>query len=97
MSYQIQYPVRNHFEEKYKFKDRKIPTFSVMAILCVILLIVSVHLVGFDALSEFIIPGNNAVTTSAFQQMQDNISSGVPIGDAITAFCTEIIESANIQ
>jgi len=97
LSYQIQYPIKNHFEEKYHFKERKNPTFSIAAILCVILLIVSVYIVGIDTLLEYIIPGNDALTISAFQQMQDNISSGMPIGDAVTAFCTEIIESANIQ
>ena len=97
MSYQIEYPVTNRLEQRYNVKSGKKPMIPVIVVICIILLAVSVYILGVDTIREFIIPGDDAVTVSAFHTMQDNLKEGMPVKDAVAAFCTEIIESANIQ
>ena len=96
MGYQIQYPVVNRLEEKHIVR-KGLPNILVMIVVCAVILTVTVYVVGVQTITEYIIPGNNEVTISAFYQMQDNLSDGMDIKDAIFAFCSEIIESAGLQ
>lgn len=50
-----------------------------------------------ERISEFLIPGDAAVTAAAWDGMTENIAAGENIGDAITTFCREIIENADIS
>lgn len=36
-------------------------------------------------------------TREAFQQMVENVQAGEPFGDAVTAFCLEILENAELE
>ena len=96
MSYHIQYPVVNQLERKC-IARKGFPGVLVVIAVCVVLLMVTVYAVGIQTIFEYIIPGNNEITVSAFHQMQDNLRDGMAIKDAIIAFCTEIIESADIR
>lgn len=84
-------------EQNYKQRTRKSRMFPVVVILCITIFTVSVYMLGLDTVSSFLIPGNDAVTVAAFQQMQADLKSGIPVKEAVTTFCTEIIESADIQ
>ena len=44
-----------------------------------------------------ILPGDPAVTASALEQMVSSVSSGEPVGEAFFAFCTEIIDGADLS
>ena len=96
MSYHIQYPVVNQLERKY-IARKGFPSVLVAIAVCVALLMVTVYAVGTQTIFEYIIPGNNEITVSAFYRMQNNLSDGMAIKDAISVFCTDIIEAANIQ
>lgn len=96
MSYQIQYPIVSRLERKCAGR-KGLPNILVAIAICVIILTVTVYVVGVQTVVEYMIPGNNEITVSAFCEMQDNLSDGMSAKDAITAFCTEIIESAGLQ
>lgn len=49
-----------------------------------------------DALQNFILPGDAKITAAALGAFADDLRKGESIGDAVTAFCLEIIENANI-
>lgn len=50
-----------------------------------------------DEIRDLLIPGNTAVTEVAISQFVNDLRAGQDFGDAITAFCREIIENANIS
>lgn len=50
-----------------------------------------------EGMREFLIPGNPDVTEAAVNAFVEDVREGEPIGEAITAFCLEIIENANIS
>lgn len=97
MSYQIKYHISKRLGDKYNETAVKKPIIPVIAIVCILLLLISVYIVGIDTVKAIIIPGNDTLTVSAFHQMQDNLKNGMSFNEAVTAFCTEIIETANIQ
>lgn len=47
---------------------------------------------GTRMLREFLIPGEPTVTQAAFSEMVTEIQAGEPLGDAVTAFCRQIVE-----
>ena len=96
MSYEIEYPGANKSERNFKVSKKRKSIIITWVIVCVVLL-VSVYSIGLDTIKEYIIPGDNDDTIAAFSKMKDNLSDGMPMKDAVEAFCTEIIQSANIQ
>ena len=49
-----------------------------------------------NCLKQFLLPGDPAVTETAFLSMVDRIGAGESFYDAVTAFCEEIIQGAAI-
>ena len=49
---------------------------------------------GKEKLQEVFIPGNPDVTRAAFGKLTEDIQNGESLGDAMAAFCMEIIENA---
>lgn len=47
-----------------------------------------------SSIQDWLVPGNAEVTTAAFQTLTDDVRNGKPAGEAITAFCKEIIAHA---
>lgn len=47
-----------------------------------------------DTLLPILIPGDAVVTASAFEGLVSDMREGAPVGEAITAFCREIISHA---
>ena len=92
MGYRIKYPVTNQLEAKYVIRKR--PPMRVTAvILCVIFLTISLYTTGIEGFAEFLIPGDNAVTVLAFEEMQKNLKEGMAMKDALSTFCKMIIQS----
>ena len=46
---------------------------------------------GAQKLRSFLIPGEDAVTVQAFQNMTDDLRSGATVGEAVEAFCRYVI------
>lgn len=47
-----------------------------------------------DTLLRWLLPGDSAVTAAALGELAENVQEGVPAGEAITAFCREILNNA---
>lgn len=50
---------------------------------------------GSTLLRSVLIPGEDAVTVQAFQNMTQDLKAGASVPDAIEAFCKEVIHSDN--
>ena len=50
---------------------------------------------GFDWYQ--LLPGDANITKAALSELVDDLSEGVQFKDAITAFCTEIIDGAQLE
>ena len=45
---------------------------------------------------DFLIPGDPQVTRSAATEMISQMKTGTPVHDAVTVFCKQILDGANI-
>ena len=96
MAYSIDYNAgeikKVEFKPLRKRVKRKILTFVAIAFTVIGI----TQAVGSDAVKEFLLPGDPAVTEAALTGMIEDIRAGESVGDAITAFCREILDSAGI-
>ena len=95
MAYQISYSgtvVKQSFQEK-----TVIPKFLGRMILTVCICLAAVIAMNNEAVQEFMIPGNAAVTKEAFHAFVGELRNGEDFRDAATAFCREIIDAADIE
>lgn len=83
MGYRITYEK----QEKGKIPRKKIVLIMVGTIIAALLLWPA----GRSCLRELILPGDAEVTAEAFQGLAEDLGEGESLGDAITAFCKEII------
>lgn len=86
MGYTINYSP----ETAHKFPVKKSPKISVPWVLtgaALFLLLAG----GW----KWLLPGNPDVTQAAITNLVEDVQSGAPVGDAVTAFCREIIDSEN--
>lgn len=97
MSYTIQYGPSGKAEAEWNSSRTKRKRRTAAAILLAVVAIGVLLLGGADRVRDFLIPGDPEVTKAAFAQFTENIRQGEPVGDAITAFCREIIDNADIQ
>lgn len=49
---------------------------------------------SMDKLRQMLIPGDPEVTGRAASEMVSQLHEGVPVGDAVQAFCREILDEA---
>lgn len=92
MAYRIRYGPPQKGERGGRILDKKIVPFILVA-----LLIVAAALgVSNPTVKEYLIPGNPEVTEAALIDFIDDIKQGAAFGDAMTAFCREIIDNAAI-
>lgn len=92
MGYRVEYDIsgKRVFVNTDKEKRRKrlarfVCILSVMAVL--------VHGIVDRWIWDFLFPGYNDSTVDAAENMIAQIREGAPIGDAVTAFCKEIIQN----
>lgn len=86
MGYTIQYEPE---------KNRKYPLLSQKRVRAGMPLIAAVSLVallGIGIRTGWLIPGDPQVTADAFTQMVDSLQAGESVKDAVTVFCTEVLE-----
>lgn len=94
MGYRVEY--KSFGEEKKRPKPRKYKQ-AVMAAALVLALTgsaLTVKATGLSWVQKYLLPGDPEVTAAALEQMVDDLRSGRGIGEAVTAFCREIIENA---
>ena len=86
MSYQIQYEPEKNKIYPIRSGRKHNPTVGVL-ITVMLLVCLSVGL-----RTGWLIPGDPQVTSAAFSEMVDMLRQGETIQDAVTAFCTEVLE-----
>ena len=91
MSYQIQYESEKNKQYPMERKSALPKRYLVGAI--IVALVVSV--ISVPSVRELLIPGDPEVTGAAFSQMIDNLQEGDSVGEAVTAFCREIIQNGD--
>lgn len=51
---------------------------------------------GRQKLQDYLLPGDPAVTGQALETMVSQLKAGVPVADAVEAFCQEVLDGAEI-
>ena len=94
MAYNIRYV--SFGEEKKQPKDTQLRNRIVAGLLVVVLLIgaMTIKLGGLRWVTEYLLPGDPAVTAAALEGMVLDLREGENLYDAVTAFCREIMEHA---
>lgn len=89
MGYRIEYDGRAGKYEVHA--ERKL--FPVLLMCSAALILVAMFLwpQGVQALRSILIPGEDAVTLAAFQNLTADLRSGASVGDAVEAFCRFVI------
>ena len=91
MSYRVDYnpEMKNRYPNFVKIK-RKLP---VRPILLSVAAVAIIYGIVSSGLLRFLIPGEPAVTTAAFNGMMEDIGAGESVRQAFLAFCKEIIQN----
>ena len=74
------------------YKPRKKLVCLFVGIACVAIFAMMLH--HKDAVLDLLVPGDLPTTVAAWQTLLANLRSGTPAKEAITVFCTEILEYA---
>ena len=90
MAYKIDYiPVgKRQYPTSRKVAQWLLPT-AVILSLAAVFLAVTVQYGSTD----WLLPGDPAVTKAALTELIENLKAGEQFGDAVTAFCREVIHS----
>lgn len=92
MGYQIMYsPEDNHKYPAYKPVRKN--KWVIPAVLTAVLLAAAARPQVRSALENWLIPGDKDVTKAAFSLMLEDIRTGEPVSQAVSAFCREILEN----
>ena len=96
MGYIIEYdPVSTKYEVSKSHPHRF--TLLLAGALLVFLLTTSLYWPsGWNTLRSVLIPGEDAVTIHAAQNLAQNLKTGVPFKQALEVFCGEIIVAENV-
>ena len=94
MSYQIIYDSKDkHIANKQNRRRHTGLTVCILSILILGILRIS----GWgDALWQYMIPGDLAITTEAFQNLSDSLQNGQSLSDAVFVFCDTVIQGAKL-
>lgn len=88
MAYVIRY--QKNGKKKYPRRNLRLgDQIPIVFCLCAILTVVAIS-VAYGSL-YWLVPGDPDVTVPAFCEFMDAISQGDPFGDAVSAFCREVI------
>ena len=96
MAYRIVYGEDPAKTGKERFRTGR---FRLMTAVCFVLFLLSVKLLwddGLDHIRQILLPGSGDTTLQALDQMVAQIQAGTKLGDAVTAFCREIIAGAGL-
>lgn len=91
MSYRIEYnPEKNQI---YPISAKRKTKWLMIALAAIVALFVIQKVDKTKEIKSLLIPGDPEVTAAAFSTMLENIREGEGVGDAVTAFCLEIISN----
>ncbi len=91
MGYKIYYPTVG----KRKYPQRqKLPKWALVTGSCGIIAITLVLIFVWQGSASWLLPGDPSVTGPALQNLIDSLSDGTALGDAVAAFCQEVVAGA---
>lgn len=96
MSYRIQYGPPQKGEPVKGVLSKKTLRGIGIVILAAVIVFVLASPQSAQAVRGFLFPGDAAVNAAAFSEFVDSIRGGSSLGQAITAFCCEIIRGASL-
>lgn len=96
MSYQIRYGDAQPPSERCRAKSKKSYLQLALFLLLAAVLFQAVFPAQASSVRQALFPALTDETAAAFQEMVANVRSGTGFEEAVTAFCREIIEDAQI-
>ena len=94
MGYQIRYDAGKAVKTGLKERKRSAVGMVAAALVAVCLLVRLFWPAGADKLRQAVMPGDPEITGRAASEMVSQIHEGVPVGDAVQAFCRQILDEA---
>lgn len=94
MSYRIEYDGRIGKYEVRKKSEWSIPFLITLAFAAIISLSYVLWPEGHAWLQSYLIPGEDAVTIQAFQNLTNDLRSGAAVSEAVYSFCRFVIHGA---
>ena len=91
LGYRIEYDGGIGKYEVRKYSPYKRPALLAAAVCLFFLLTFCFWPEGADYIREALIPGENAVTATAFENLTQRLRQGENLQDAVTAFCSDVI------
>ena len=94
MGYKIVYGSGHPQQKKQRFWSGRM---QLMTAVCFLLFILSVSMIfqeEFNYLRSIILPGTTDGSNSVLAALVDNLQNDVPLKEAVTAFCRQIISDA---
>lgn len=92
MSYRVEYA---SFGKKYPTKRKSSSKKGMIAAVLVLVLVfgaISVRLNALPWIKEYLLPGDPEVTAMALEGLVEDLKEGNSLGQAVTAFCKEIMD-----
>lgn len=97
MGYRVEYGPQEKKKESKLLNPLKMQILTTVFLLFFVLGVRGAWPEGTEKLKEFLLPGELSVTETAFQNLVTEIKEGESIGDAVSTFCREIVEHAQIS
>ena len=90
MAYKVKYGISRH-EKKSRGGAMK----KFLPVLLAMFLLLGAALATRQDISfDWLLPGDPRVTAAALENLREDLASGEPLGEAVTAFCREIIDGS---
>lgn len=93
MAYRIVYGPEIKAPRRFENRQLRRQILTAAFALLFVLLVRQLWPEGMTVLRELLLPGEPAITEQAFSDMIGNLHDGSPVGEAVTAFCRQIIEN----
>ena len=96
MGYRIVYGGEPEYRGRYKMRGRSVVFYLAVCLVLFGVLTMKFWPEGREVLQEVLLPGDPAVTRQALHNMAEDLKAGEAIGDAVAAFCREIVDGAQL-
>ena len=92
MGYRVYYSPEDNNKYPTRNKQGNTPYLRYLGVILTVILVLTVPQLR-SHLRQWLIPGDETVTSEAFTQMVESIGEGQSVGEAVTAFCQEILDN----
>lgn len=96
MSYRIVYGEEPMHWQK-KNRTGRIVAYTAICLILFLTLTWKFWPAGAEVLQEVLLPGDAELTRQALTNMVENLRAGEAIGDAVSVFCQEIVDGAQLS